>query len=153
MLGDFVTLIERFSMKKFLLPSLFLTFMTLCNHSYSSDTILDENISSSRTSPLLPLPVAANACLEDANLIEEELKNLQEGINSLHLGNISEAIKAFKEAVGEGSPLGYLYLGALTGSKNDIDTAKRAVKFGALSGFILNQHIDYLVHERYLTRE
>ena len=116
--GEIVTTIERSSMKKTTLPAIFLAFMASSCYSYGS-LLLEENATSKTTNSskltenFLDLPLVTGTQNKFANDIQSELEHLQSGIIFLSSGKISLATKSFQEAIEYGSPLGYLYAGAL----------------------------------------
>lgn len=158
MLGDFVTLIERSSMKNLTLPALLLAFMATSYHSYGSPAILEETINSKTTNSSYLTKnsshpqIVAGSYNKIAKDIKSELDHLEKGIISLSLGQTTEALENFKKAVGYGSPLGYLYMGALTANEQDLNIVQLAIKHQALPKNIFEQHANYLVHAGFLTR-
>lgn len=105
-------------MKKSILPALLLTFMTTFYGAYSSsisEDFKDSKSISQLKKDFLDLKIETNSHNTNKQGIADELKCLQQGIKFLSSGDILSAQESFKNAIeyGEGSPLGYLYLGAL----------------------------------------
>lgn len=140
-------------MKKFTLPAIFLTFMATSYSSYSSAMLEETELKSFKRPPAL----CPNRMTPAGTEKKHELKLLKTGLAAFLNGKEEEALAFFKKAVGAyGSPLGYLYAGVLSDdeatSERYLHIAHLAVRDEALSQGVLDQHIQYLIQEGFLSK-
>jgi len=151
-LGEIDIISERPSMKKSILPALLLTFMTTIYGAYGSSVSESEEFQNEN----FPSKLKSNFLASMKSDSENAQEYLQEGRLFLSSGNISSAYQSFLNAIeyGAGSPLGYLYAGALTGhvptSERYLRIAQLAVQQGALSEETFDEHVNYLTQTGFL---
>lgn len=134
-------------MKNLTLPALLLTFIASSNTSYGS--LIESDGASSTSTKLIP-SFSANSLEPSKKNNKVEIDLLKVGFYNLKTGHEDKAMAFFEKAISTyGSPLGYLYAGALTHedhtSQRYLNIAQLAVKGKAIPNDVFDQHVEVLV--------